>query len=303
MPPTTFPTKPLAVEGIGVDEVLELLDRIDGTLPSKRLVEVPEIKDGRAIVIGDTHGDWPTLQSLAEKYLIGEGRVERFVLLGDYVDRSPEGLPFASIINAIYVLSLMANYPDRVLLFRGNHEAFELIPFQGHDLMGDSLGCWDTKAVSERIEAIFDKLPLGGITENGIYLAHAGYPITGSWRDDLLHPTNKTWLQVLWNDVDASPTCGCRGIDQESIGSKNLNDFLFASGARVFVRGHDPAVAGELLYHNRVLTVHTTRDRASSGVLAAQLPLGERLNELSKDHILKVEIPPLPPTQPERLFP
>jgi hypothetical protein len=291
---TTFPNHPLDATNVGEDEVLELLDRIDELLPSEKLVEIPEVRNGRALVIGDTHGDWPTLQSLVEKYLLEENGVEKFIILGDYVDRAPAGLSFASVTNAIYVLSLRALFPEKVILFRGNHEAYRDIPFQAHDLMDDAFQCWGTRGVGERIETLFGKLPLAGMTESGAFLAHAGYPIAKSWREAVLRPSQETLFQVLWNDVDVSPTCGGRGIDQEPIGSENLDAFLAESGAKVFVRGHDPAVVGQLLYDNRVLTVHTTRDRVKYGVNAAMIPLGGKLLTLSRSEIMKVDIPPLP---------
>jgi hypothetical protein len=295
MPSTILSNHPLDVRSIDESEALDSLDTIGELLPSEKLAEVPLVKEGRALVVGDTHGDWPTLQALVEKYLLGANRVDRFIILGDYVDRVPSDLLFASVTNALYVLSLRALFPERVLIFRGNHEAYQHVPYQGHDIIDDSFRCWGTRAVGEKIEDLFDRLPIAGITENGAYLAHAGFPIVESWRDAILHPTYKTWLQVLWNDVDVSPTCGGRGIDQEPIGSANLSEFLASSGTSVFLRGHDPHVVGELLYDKKLLTVHTTRGRADLGVMAAIIPLGERMSDLSVAQIITVDIPPIPP--------
>jgi hypothetical protein len=289
----TSPPEPLDPKKLSERDVLEMLDKIEGALPTRRIADLPLIKKGTALIVGDTHGDWPIVRSLVERYLEGSDPVDQFVMLGDYVDRSPQGIRHGSVVNALYVLSLAKAYPDRFIALRGNHEAFRCLRFVEHTLDEDARQCWGSVRVGERLEDLFDLLPLAAMTENGAYIAHAGFPMAGQWRDEILHPTTKTWLELLWNDVDVSPTCGQRGIDQAPITERNLQAFFTRSGANVFIRGHDPEVAGRLLYGDKLLTVHTTRAYGTTGLCAARIPLDRKLKELSKGNLLEVRPPQL----------
>lgn len=292
---SSFPKPPLPLELSATEEapVLELLDRAQSAIPTSRLVEIGDTYDV-ATVLGDTHGDWPTLQSQAQPHLISRGGAhELFILLGDYVDRGPPGLRLPSLTNALYLLSLLTAYPDRVVALRGNHEARRHVALPSSDIEGEALRCWGNTSVSERLEDLFERMPLAAITESGAYLAHAGFPMSEKWRESLTDPTEQTWLEVLWNDVKDSPTCGQRGIDQVPIDAENLRAFLARAGADVFLRGHDPWVAGRRLYGNRLLTVHSSRVFERYGLFVATIPLQKRIGDLSNVKLEQIRPAPL----------
>ncbi|HDI01914.1 MAG TPA: serine/threonine protein phosphatase, partial [Candidatus Bathyarchaeota archaeon] len=124
------------------DDLAELAERVASILASEeghvgaaevvgRLIKLPS--SGKAIVVGDIHGDLASLQHiLRETQFIKrvEGGEELWlVFLGDYGDRgqrSPE----------VYyvVLKLKELFPSHVVLLRGNHEGPPDILAVPHDL-------------------------------------------------------------------------------------------------------------------------------------------------------------------------
>ena len=76
----------------------------------------------RTYAIGDSHGCLPQLQNLVEQCerLAGENR-NRFVFLGDYIDRGPDS---RGVLD--YLIDLQKWSPDEIICLLGNHEAMLL---------------------------------------------------------------------------------------------------------------------------------------------------------------------------------
>lgn len=68
----------------------------------------------KALVIGDIHGMYEKLEAMLVHWRPQE---EMLIFLGDYVDRGPQNL---EVLGKLQDLQL--NYPDQVILLRGNHE-------------------------------------------------------------------------------------------------------------------------------------------------------------------------------------
>ncbi len=292
--PDAAPARRLApVEVLGLDEsgVDALLDRLERDVPvHPGLVDLPAAPLREAIVFGDTHGDWWSTLALAERFLTRSS--ERCLLgLGDYIDRPPDDCDGGSVANALFLLQLAAEFPDRVFLLQGNHEAVRRIPALPHDLPEEVDQLWgpDPERYS-RIMGLLERGPLAALSPSGAYLAHGGFPSGGtaaSWRKPFEEPTDDTLVDVLWSD------CAVSRIDR-GLGTKfdarALEEFFERSGARVFLRGHDPDVVGRLLYGDRVLTLHSTRIyERYGGVIVARLPLSRTVRSLADVRIEHLE--------------
>lgn len=290
------PIDPREISSWDASSALERLDRWAGQLPARALEELPGASGTEATVLGDTHGDWPTVEWLAAQFLEGPQSTARWIALGDYVDRTPRSLPQGSLRNALYLLSLRAAYPDRVTLLRGNHETQRQIPAGMTSVVDEARELWGDAPVAERVQDLFDRLPLAARTESGAFLAHAGFPMarSGDWRAELDDASEQVLLEVVWNDVEDSPACGQRGIDQEPIRSSNLETFLARSDCRVFLRGHDPDIAGQFRFDHRLLTLHSTRVFERAGLTLARLPLDGVVARLSESQLLRLPFPTLP---------
>ena len=77
------------------------------------------LHSGRAIFVGDTHGDFDASKKVIASYLRPENSV---IFLGDYVDRGPQ-----SVENINYLLCLKLAYPENIFLLMGNHEGYAII--------------------------------------------------------------------------------------------------------------------------------------------------------------------------------
>ncbi len=268
------PVRPDAIAPMEGPEVDALLDRLYPQIPTEpALVRVAPPGAETLGVIGDTHGDWRSSRTAVDWFLDSTGD-RAFVGLGDYVDRAPTDSPAGSAVNALFLLSVKAAYPDRVFLLRGNHEAGRRIPFTPHTLPEEMRSRWgQDRRRYDRLMDLLERGPLAAYTPSGVFLAHGGFPSrsTAPWTDRFQTVDEELLLDVLWRDAAASHVD--RGLSPPFT-EKDLDEFLHASGLHVFLRGHDPTVVGQSLYHDHCLTLHTARIYAEyGGILAAHVPL------------------------------
>jgi protein phosphatase len=268
------PVPPEVIDRMEASDVDRLIARLDSKIASEpTLVYVNPPGTSTFAVIGDTHGDWRSAR-MAMEWFLERPRERAFVGLGDYVDRAPADSPGGSAVNALFLLSVKAAFPDRVYLIQGNHEAVRRIPFDPHTLPEEMEARWgrDPRRYSRLLD-LLERGPLAGYTPSGVFLAHGGFPshLTSPWTDRFRTVDEALLFELLWRDVAASAID--RGLSLP-FDEAALNDFLHATGLRVFLRGHDPYMVGQSLYHDRCLTLHTTRIYAQyGGILTARVPL------------------------------
>ncbi len=261
------------------EEADAFLDRLEERVPQRpRFMELDGRAGSRAIVFGDSHGDWRSTQGPVD--LFRKDPSNTFLVgLGDYVDRAPSDCGAGSVANAIWLLSLVADHPDRVILIVGNHELARRIPALPHQLPEevDEL-CGPEQERYERLLGLLERGPLAVRTGNGAYLAHAGFPRgdTDDWRARFDHPNDETLIDVTWSDLAGSGYV--RGLG-EPITEPEVLRFLARVQCRVFLRGHDPPLTGRSMFHGTVLTLHTTRlYERYGGVVFGTFPLDTPLN-------------------------
>ncbi|HEV2449633.1 MAG TPA: hypothetical protein VGU43_04385, partial [Thermoplasmata archaeon] len=87
-------------------------------------------------------------------------------------------------------------------------------------------------------------------------------------------------------------SAGASRIDRGFLGpfsESELERFLGEIGAAIFLRGHDPDLTGRPVYHDRCLTLHTSRIyELYGGVVIARLPLDRQVRsveELRVEHL------------------
>ena len=290
-PPGRARLGPQEILGLSETEVDELLDRLESEVPvHPGLLDLPSAPRREAVVFGDTHGDWWTTLAVVGRFLAQSG--ERCLIgLGDYVDRPPDDCREGSVANALYLLGLVAEYPDRAFLLQGNHETVRRIPALPHNLPEEVDSLWGPDVERyHRILGLLERGPLAALSTSGAYLAHGGFPRRGTaanWREAFDHVTDDTLLDVAWTD------CAVSRIDRgvgAPFSERDLESFFDKCGARVFLRGHDPDIAGRPVFHNRCLTLHTTRIyERYGGVIVARLPLDRAVRHLEDVRIEHVE--------------
>lgn len=237
---------------------------------------------GEAKFIGDTHGDFSTTKYIVREFLKNSENQYLF-FLGDYIDREPE--PAGSLFNLLYLCLLKINFPDRVYLLKGNHEAnyaVECFPYEFDQELLDIFGSYGFKIHEEALN-VFREMPLMVQTQNGVVAAHGGFPLSGQPVDD--KSRKDLIIDILWADPAISPTF--RGYGIPKFTEEELLNFLNSVNASCFIRGHDYNVGGRIIYSNRCITVFTSRRYAlQAGVTLAKIDLSKKIKD-AKDIVLE----------------
>ncbi|MGD0250003.1 MAG: metallophosphoesterase [Thermoplasmata archaeon] len=285
--PVPTPLEILALDPEGADRLLDDLERSVSVHPPF-VALAPGTLD-EAIVFGDSHGDWRSTLAAIDRFL--SGSQPRFLIgLGDYVDRSPRDSPNGSVANALYLLSLAARFPDRVILLQGNHETSRRVPVVPHTLPEEVDDLWGPEEERyQRIVALLERGPLAASTPSGAYLAHAGFPrrlTSPRWTASFDRLDDEGLCEVVWAECEASRN---RRGAARPWGARDLDGFLATAGLKILLRGHDADVCGIPLYAGRCLTLHTTRIyERYGGVIVARVPLRSPLRtvaDLTIEHL------------------
>jgi hypothetical protein len=264
------PSELLRLTPSQADELLTFLERRVPVRPP--LVELPEDGTAEAVVFGDSHGDWRSIEEVVRRYREGN---RCLIGLGDYVDRPPEDCGAGSVANGLYLLELVAENPGRVTLIQGNHEVVRRIPAVPHLLPDEVDELWGPDSTRyDRLLGLFERGPLAVTTPNGAYLAHAGFPrgkLPIPWTAAFAAPDDDRLAEITWAECDISRI---RRGAARAWGERDLEQFFRATGLSIMLRGHDPDVTGRPLYGGRCLTLHTSRVyERYGGVILARLPL------------------------------
>lgn len=274
------PTEILALSPEGADGLLDELERRVPVYPP--FVFLRPGSASEAVVFGDSHGDWRSVLSVVDQFS-APGGSRMLIGLGDYIDRPPDDCGEGSVANALYLLSLAASRPESVLLLQGNHETCRRIPAIPHDLPEEVDALWGPEADRyARLMGLLERGPVAAATPNGIYLAHAGFPrrLRAPWASTFDGLDDDELCEVVWSECAASRS---RRGAAPPWGPSDLDQFFHATGLSLFLRGHDPDLCGRSVYHDRCLTLHTTRVyERFGGVIVATLPLAVRLGSTAQ---------------------
>ncbi len=213
------------------------------------------------LIVGDLHGFCNSAKfafDLVSKYL--KEKNTGILFLGDYVDRGPVQ------IEVLYmVLSFKINYPDRVIVLRGNHET---------DPINRRYGFYRTMAYNygedayDFAEQTFAKMPIAALINDKIFACHGGLP-KGLERIEQLdeidrfvtEPPEGIFLQLLWNDprdIDTDFAPNWRGEGLYYFGPSAYLRFKKENNLQYMFRAHE-AVPSGIVYHfdKSLITVFT----------------------------------------------
>ncbi|CAI2352068.1 unnamed protein product [Caenorhabditis sp. 36 PRJEB53466] len=142
-------------------EIIQIIRLIEGVfMDESNLCEA----EAPIKVIGDIHAQFQDLNRLFD--LIGRVPEERFMFLGDYVDRGPQGI---EVVVLLFCLKL--RYRDRIFLLRGNHETpsvNKIYGFYTECQYKYGVGLWWD------FQTCFNRMPMSGLISKKVLCMHGG---------------------------------------------------------------------------------------------------------------------------------
>lgn len=235
----------------------------------KSLLRIDIEKDETLVIVGDVHGQLHdmTHHVLNQQYeKPAEAKDRKFLFLGDYVDRGPQGV---EIILLLFALKI--EYPTQIFLLRGNHEESQTSRIYGFlyevRLKFNDLSIW------ARFNEVFCYLPLAALVSvpgHRLFAVHGGLSpslsdvnaIEDISRVDyggMLDTSDSDIVDgLLWSDPSDAVVRfsrnerGCGYL----FGAAAVNDFCEHNGIDFICRAHQMTMQGYSWIHsNKVLTV------------------------------------------------
>ncbi len=238
---------PDRVSALTRDEIENLLREAERTFELEP--KLIRLKSGRAIFVGDTHGDFDASKRVIAEHLSPENSV---IFLGDYVDRGPE-----SVSNINYLVSLKLAYPQNLFLLMGNHEAYAVTPFYPADFwMGMD------QELHQRYASVLAKLPLAVGTENGVIALHGALPeVENLEAIEQIEVGSEQWRQITWGDWQQR-SGAFLGDDmltgRPQFGEDYFQEMMAKMGKDLLIRSHQPT-APQAMFGGQCLTIFTSR--------------------------------------------
>uniref|UniRef100_F1L2D6 Serine/threonine-protein phosphatase n=1 Tax=Ascaris suum TaxID=6253 RepID=F1L2D6_ASCSU len=207
------------------------------------------------VLVGDVHGQYEDLIGIFE--MNGYPPKQRFLFLGDYVDRGKNSIETTLLLFCYKLL-----HPQQIFLLRGNHET-RLI----NRVYGFYEECENrySKALWQIFQSVFNCLPLCARISNRIFCMHGGISNEiVSWkamkkiRRPLEIPDYGVLCDLLWADPDSS----VKGFMESPRGVSNIfgedavNEFCENMGIDMVVRAHQVVQDGyEFFARRRLVTI------------------------------------------------
>jgi diadenosine tetraphosphatase ApaH/serine/threonine PP2A family protein phosphatase len=199
---------------------------------------------GDFTVVGDLHGSLFSMLRIFAK--MGYPPGERFLFLGDYVDR---GEYSSEVILMLFALKVL--YPDRIFMLRGNHECRSLTGLYGFRKDCEAaLG----RQVYEAVSDSFLWLPIAAVLKRTIFCVHGGFSPAFKSRADIFKivkpgddPVAGPESDLLWSDFEAYVDDFEENLMRGSgyiYGPKDTGDFLRRCQFDTIIRSHQAADDG-----------------------------------------------------------
>lgn len=148
-------------------------------------------------ICGDIHGQFFDLLKLFE--MTGHPPNERFLFLGDYIDRGKNGIESICLLLAYKVM-----YPEKIFLLRGNHECSTISRIYG--FYDECKRRYSVKLWKEFIQC-FNFFPIAAVVEEKILCMHGGLSpelteleVLNKLKRPLDVPDEGLLCDILWSD-------------------------------------------------------------------------------------------------------
>ena len=207
-------------------------------------------------IVGDIHGQFLDLLRLFEFKGMPDGTSTsaRYLFLGDYVDRGPNGLECMFLLMALKI-----KHPEQIWMLRGNHECAainRIYGFYDECKRRYSIKLW------KQFQELFNALPLAALVEAKIFCIHGGLSPDMESPDDLKRvarpvdvPDTGLLCDTLWSDPDKDISGWAendRGVSY-TFGADVVERFLERNELDLIVRAHQVVEDGYEFFGDRTL--------------------------------------------------
>ncbi|ELP88219.1 serine/threonine protein phosphatase PP1 isozyme, putative, partial [Entamoeba invadens IP1] len=233
------------------DEIMMLCDTTTRVLsrdPSLLQLKAP------LNIIGDLHGQYSDLLRYFDEADINN---EKFLFLGDFVDRGPR-----SIDIVVLIFCLKIKFPDRFFLLRGNHEVGNInrdYGFYDECVQRFNVDVW------RKFCWVFGYLPVAALIDSSILCVHGGiskYLSDVSLLTQVARPTDVAEEGLLCDLLWADPSQEHMGWKENTRGASFtygedvVENFMTKNNIQLICRGHQVVEEGfEFAFNNKVLTL------------------------------------------------
>ena len=237
------------------DLALLLKESADIIMKEKNMLKL----SGRAIFVGDLHGD---LSSASSAFGLASKKKAHVVFLGDIVDRGSSQL---ETINLIFARKMLG--PDKVHVLRGNHEFKEVNSRYG---FADEVMKRYDQTIYWLYNVCFSTLPLAALLNGRAFAIHGGVceriktlaDIEKLERSSIGYLDER--LEMLWND----PSETGQGFTFNSsrggfhrFGKDVFEEFMSRNKIDLMVRAHQPWPDGyKYFFGKRLISVFSCAD-------------------------------------------
>lgn len=222
-----------------VDILYDLLDRAQEVFENQE----PLIRmDAPITVVGDLHGNFHDF--LRIMFFNHYPPENRFLFLGDYVDRGQYSLEICTMLFA-----LICRYPDCVFMIRGNHE-FEIMN-EPYGFRGEVLFDYPVE-LYERLNQVFSHLPCAALIGEKVFCIHGGLSPDLKYIEDINNITKPTKVfegilsDIVWSDPEPDVTeytKSKRGSGHK-FGTNQINEFIQSNRLKAIIRAHQCVMQG-----------------------------------------------------------
>ncbi|KAK0415373.1 hypothetical protein QR680_011912 [Steinernema hermaphroditum] len=220
------------------------------------------------VICGDIHGQFHDLLRIFLTEGLPNDNIsnkQRYLFLGDYVDRGPQSLEVVLLL-----FCLKVRYPNDFFLLRGNHEYNGINGRQKRTwFYGECVATLGDKAnpIFSHTNAIFNCLPVAAIVADRIFCVHGGISPFLTNMNQIRNikrpcavPPGGLMEDLLWSDPSRSPnqtdwSVNLRGCSV-CYGEKAVNRFLERFDLDFICRAHEVPYEGyEFFFNRKVLNI------------------------------------------------
>jgi serine/threonine-protein phosphatase PP1 catalytic subunit len=212
-------------------------------------------------IFGDIHGQFSDLVHFLE--MGGLPPDNRFLFLGDYVDRGNNSIEVCMLLFAMKIL-----FPEAIYLIRGNHECPEVNRLYGlYTECETRFGGSDKDVVFNKINEVLCALPLCAVVNNKIFCVHGGISPHLDRLDDINKitrfgqiPDAGLLCDLMWADPTMAPIPGGWGASPRGISctynAETVAKFLKRNKLQLICRAHQLVSQGYKFFaDNKLVTV------------------------------------------------